>query len=98
MKMSSGKVAAVALLACLSFAASSPNRAAAQTAKTDYGIRLRASGRGAVVIRERGRAHVLDLRKLLEAAKIDDAREIFRTRRGDFIYLLLQVCGPSKLR
>ena len=71
MKMSSRKVAAVA---------------------------LRTRGRSAVVLREHGRAHVLDLRKLLEAAKIEDAREIFLTRGGGFIYLLLDVCGPSKLR
>jgi len=98
MKMTPAKVAAVALLVCLSPVAMSLNVAAAQTAKTDNGIKLRVSGRSAVTVRERGRAHVLDLRKLLEAAKIEDAREIFLTRKGDLIYLLLQVCGPSKLR
>lgn len=93
--MSSRNVAAVALLLCLSTAAASIP-AAAQTAKTDNGIRLRARGRRAVTVRERGRAHVLDIEKYVSAALIKDAREIFLTRKGDFIYLLLQVCGPSK--
>jgi hypothetical protein len=96
MKVSSGKVAA-ALLACLACAAASFGPAAAQTAELKYGTRLRVSGRR-VVVTERGVAHALDIWKHVEAARIEDAREIFLTRKGDFVYLLLQVCGPSKAK
>lgn len=92
--MSSRNVAAIALLVCLSLAASS-SLAAAQTAKLKYGTILRISGHR-VVVRERGSAHALDIFKHVEAARLRDAREIFLTRKGGFVYLLLQVCGPSK--
>ena len=95
MKVSRGKFAA-ALLVCLACAASF-SRAAAQTAELKYGIKLHVSGRR-VVFKERGGAHALDIWKHVEAARIEDAREIFLTRKGDAIYLLLQVCGPSKAK
>jgi hypothetical protein len=91
------KAAIVSLLLCLACATATLNSAAAQTAKTNNGIRLRLSGRR-VVVKERGRGHALDIWKHVEAARIADAREIFLTRKGEFIYLLLQVCGPSKAK
>jgi hypothetical protein len=96
MKMS-GRTVAAALLVCLACAAASYSPAAAQTARLEYGIRLRVSGRR-VVVKERGGAHALDIWKYVEAARIEAAREIFLTRKGGFIYLLLQVCGPSKAK
>lgn len=97
-----GRVAAVALLACLLLACLTPsattsNLAKSQADKRESGIKLRVSGRR-VVVRERGGSHALDIRKHVEAAKIDDAREIFLTRAGGFVYLLLDVCGPSKAK
>jgi hypothetical protein len=102
MKMTRTKVAAAALLACLLLAgltlsATTLNLAKSQTAKRENGIKLRLSGRR-VVVRERGGSHALDIWKHVEAAKIDDAREIFLTRGGGFVYLLLDVCGPSKAK
>lgn len=62
------------------------------------GVALRTRGRSAVVVKERGRAHVLDLSQHVEAARVEVARELFMTREGGFVYLLLQVCGPSKAK
>jgi hypothetical protein len=95
--MTRAKVAAAALLACLSSSALTLNHAAAQADKPENGIKLRVSGRR-VIVRERGVSHALDIWKHVEAAKIEDAREIFLTRKGTLIYLLLDVCGPSKAK
>src|SRR5579885_2055230 len=102
MRKSFGRVAAVALLACLLLAclvssATTLNLARAQTAKRENGIKLRVIGRR-IVVRERGVSHALDIWKHIEAAKIEDPREIFLTRGGGFVYLLLDVCGPSKAK
>ncbi|HEX3559931.1 MAG TPA: hypothetical protein VHU19_12055 [Pyrinomonadaceae bacterium] len=94
--MSHGKAAIVLLLLCLAWAGASGRCVVAQTPVAKVGIALHTSGRRAVVVRERGRSHVLDIWKHVEAARVEDAREIFLTRKGDFVYLLLQVCGPSK--
>ena len=94
MKMSRGKVATVALIVCLSLTTSFSS-AAAQTAILKYGVVLRVGGHR-VIVRERGGAHALDIRKHAEAARLRDAREIFLMRKEGFIYLLLEVCGPSK--
>jgi hypothetical protein len=83
-----------ALLFCLACVAAT---ASAQTAALKYGIKLRVSRRR-VVVKGRGRAYSLDIWKHVEAVRIEDAREIFLTRKGDFVYLLLQVCGPSKAK
>jgi hypothetical protein len=61
------------------------------------GVSVRAKGRRSVVVRERGRAHTLDLTRHIGAARIEDASVVFLTRRGDFTYLLLEVCGLSKV-
>jgi hypothetical protein len=57
----------------------------------------RVKGRRSVVVRERGRAHTLDLTKHIDAARIEEASVLFLTRRGDETYLLLDVCGLSKV-
>jgi hypothetical protein len=94
--MSHGKAATVLLLLCLAWATAASKSAAAQRPAAKSGIALRTRGRR-VVVRERGRSHVLDLSKHVEAMRIEDASELSRTRRGEFFYLVLQVCGLSKV-
>lgn len=57
----------------------------------------RAKARRAVVVTERGRPHALDLTKEIDAARIEDVSAPFLTREGGFVYLVLDVCGPSKV-
>lgn len=57
----------------------------------------RVKGRRSVTVRERGRAHTLDLTKHVDAARIEEASVVFLTRRGEATYLLLDVCGLSKM-
>lgn len=95
--MSHGKTAIVLLLLCLAWANAAGKSAGAQRPAAKQGVALRMGGRRAVVVKERGRAHVLDLSKHIEAMRIEDATELSRTRRGEFVYLLLQVCGLSKM-
>jgi hypothetical protein len=95
--MSHGKTTIVLLLLCLAWAGASEKSAVAQSPSAKNGIALRTSGRRAVVVKEQGRVHVLDLSKHIEAMRIEDASELYRTRKGEFIYLLLQVCGLSKM-
>lgn len=61
------------------------------------GVR-RAKARRAVVVTERGRSHTLDLTKEIDAARIEDVSAPFLRRKGGFVYLVLDVCGPSKVR
>jgi hypothetical protein len=79
--------AAAALLSLLLACA-----AAAQTG----GVRVRAKGRSAVVVTERGRAHTLDLKEQIDAASIEEVGALFLTRAGGFTYLVLDVCGLSR--
>lgn len=58
---------------------------------------MRPKGHGSIVVTERGRAHTLNISKHIDAAHIEDADILFLTRKGGFIYLLLTVCGLSKL-
>jgi hypothetical protein len=94
--MTHGKTAAVLLLLCLVRADAVVSRSAAQQPAAKQGINLRTRGRRAVVVREGGRSHVLDVSQHIEAARIEGATQLFMTRKGGFVYLLLQVCGPSK--
>jgi hypothetical protein len=96
--MTHRKAAAVLLLLCLARADAVVSRSAAQQPAARQGISLRTSGRHAVVVREGGRSHVLDLSQHIEAARIEGATRLFLTRKGGFVYLLLQVCGPSKAK
>jgi hypothetical protein len=69
---------------------------AAQGASAQDKIKVRAKGRS-VVVTERGRAHIVDLSKNVNAERIEDASVIFITRKDGFVYLLLSICGLSKL-
>ena len=60
-------------------------------------VKVRAKGRRAVVVTERGRAHTLDLTRQIDAARIEKASALFVARAGGFTYLLLDVCGLSKV-
>jgi len=97
MKVSHGKAAVALLLVGLAWAGAARNSTAAQQTAAKQGIALRTRGRRAVVVRDGGRSHVLDLSRHIEAMRIEDAAELFVTRKGGFVYLLLEVCGLSKV-
>ena len=82
------------LLACASLCVAF---ASAQDASAQGAVRVRARRHTSVVVTEGGRAHTLDLSKQIDAAHIEDASALFLTRRGGFVYLVLTVCGLSKL-
>ena len=94
--MTSFKAAAALLSLCLACAASAAP-AGARRAQEGGRVTARAKGRRAVVVTERGRAHTLDLTKHIDAARIEDVSVHFLTRRGQSAYLLLDVCGLSKV-
>jgi hypothetical protein len=61
--------------------------------------RLRVSRDGrSISFVERGRAHALALGDKVGAARVEGAKLLFVTRRGEFTYLLIDVCGASKRR
>ena len=60
-------------------------------------VKVRAKGRRAVVVTERGRAHTLDLKGQIDAMSIEEVSVTFLSRAGGFTYLLLDVCGLSKV-
>jgi hypothetical protein len=61
------------------------------------GVRVRAKGRRSVVLTERGRPHTIDLNGHIDATKIEDVSVLLLTRRGELAYVLLDVCGLSKM-
>ncbi len=62
-------------------------------------LRLRVSRDGrSVALVERGRAYTLSLGDKVGAARIEEAKLLLVTRRGEFTYLLFDVCGLSKRR
>lgn len=75
--------------------------AAAQSNQAKQGtgpkLTVRAKGKR-LVVSERGRSRVLALGDKIDAARIEDATLLFVTRRPDFTYLLINVCGLSKAR
>ena len=84
--------AALTLLSvCVVFASGAQRGAGAE--KTT----VRVKGRRSVVLRERGRAHTLDLTKHIDAARIEEASVIFLSRAGESAYVVLDVCGLSKV-
>jgi hypothetical protein len=85
-------------LLCLARAGAPARPRVAQQPAAKQGAALRTRGRRAVVVRDRGRSHVLDLSQHIEALRIEDAAELSRARKGGFVYLVLQVCGLSKER
>jgi hypothetical protein len=83
--------------ACLPAFVGAAQRAARPRAAPDK-VSVRKKGLRSIVVRERGRAHTLDLTEHIDAARIEDPAVLFLTRKGEFEYLLLEVCGMSKER
>lgn len=78
----------------LAFAAQPPARSGGEPQGR---VSARAKGRTSVAVTERGRAHTLDLKGYVDAAKVEDVSVLFLTRAGGHAYLVLDVCGPSKM-
>ena len=95
--MTRAKFAAVLLMltACLTPFVGATQRGARPRVSPDK-VSVRAKGLQSVVVKERGRAHTLDLTKHIDAARIEEASSLFLTRSEKFTYLLLDVCGMSK--
>jgi hypothetical protein len=95
-----GRAASGAWAAALCVVASAcllPGASAAQRGAGAEKATARVKNRRSVTVRERGRAHTLDLTKHVDAARIEDASVVFLTRRGEATYLVLDVCGMSKV-
>lgn len=60
-------------------------------------LKVRAKGRRSVVVTERGRAHTLDLTQQIDAMRIEEVSAPLLSRAGGFTYLVLDVCGLSKV-
>ena len=86
--------AAVALLCALCLACAAQAGAGAAPQGT---VKVRAKGRRAVVVTERGRARTLDLTRQIDAMRIEEVSAPFLSRAGGFTYLVLDVCGLSKV-
>jgi hypothetical protein len=91
-------VAVFALIAFASLSLASGARAQKRRASTaQTRLRISRDGRGISFV-ERGRSHALVLGDNIGAARIEAAKLLFVTRRGEFTYLLIDVCGASKRR
>jgi hypothetical protein len=86
------KAAAVILLVLSAAWVAAPGIVAQRRAP---GLRVRGRGQ-TLLLSERGRTHTLRVADKVDAARITDASVIFESRAGEFLYLLLDVCGPSK--
>lgn len=89
------KVILFVLLLC------APVEALAQRGAAKSQVRLR--GRGQSIVLTRGTAsryvrRTIDVKEQINAARLDDVTLLLETRRGAFTYLLVDACGPSKLR
>jgi hypothetical protein len=94
--LTSFKAAALLSLAlCVVCAAAPPPSDAGRAAQGR--VTVRAKGRRSIVLTERGRAHTLDLTEHIDAAKIEDVSVLLLTQRGESAYVLLDVCGLSKV-
>jgi hypothetical protein len=82
------------LLMLPAFVGATQREASPRVAPDKVSVRVR--GLQSIVVTERARAHKLDLTKHIDAERIEDASALFLTRRGEFTYLLLEVCGMSK--
>ena len=71
------------------------SRPASRAASNQPRLRVSRDGRNVAFV-ERGRAHTLTLDDKVGAARIEEAKLLFVTRRGEFTYLLVDVCGLSK--
>jgi hypothetical protein len=70
---------------------------AAGAAVPQGALRVRPKGRRSVVVTGRGRAHALDLTEQIDAMRIESVKQLFVSRAGGFTYLVLDVCGLSKV-
>ncbi|MFL6333449.1 MAG: hypothetical protein ACJ754_09100 [Pyrinomonadaceae bacterium] len=72
--------------------------AGTQTGAAPQGaFKVRPKGRLSVVVTERGRAHTINLTEQVDAMRIEKASTLFLSRAGGFTYLVLDVCGLSKV-
>ncbi len=58
---------------------------------------MRPKGRRRVAVTVRGRSHILDLTGQIDAMRIENVSARFVSRAGGYTYLLLDVCGLSKV-
>ena len=86
------KAAAFLLIA---LACAAPPAATAQ--RRAQSMRVQARGRS-ILLTERGARTLIRVSEYVDAARVTDASVIFESRDGIYIYLLLDVCGPSKDR
>jgi hypothetical protein len=98
LKATRAKAATLLLLLLLPMcpSAGATRRAARPPRVAPEKVSVRVRGLQSIVVTGRGRTHKLDLTKHIDAARIEDASALFLTRRGEFAYLLLGVCGMSK--
>jgi hypothetical protein len=94
--LTSFKTAAALLLLSLCVVCAAPSPSGASRAAQGR-VTVRAKGRRSVVLTERGRSHTLDLTKHIDAAKIEDVSLLLLTYGGEFAYVVLNVCGLSKM-
>lgn len=70
--------------------------ATAQNNPAEPKLTIRASG-DRLVIKSPKRSYTIDVAGKIDAARVEDVSILFVTRRADFIYLLVDVCGLSKV-
>jgi hypothetical protein len=76
-----------------------PVQSSAQAQSASAQSAIKARGRGTkLILTSLGKRHVLDVSRSIDAAKLDEASVLFATRRQDFLYLLIDACGSSKLK
>ena len=63
--------------------------------KQEY--KIRAKG-GKIIVSYKSKAHALDLKDAIDAAKITETEILFAARRAGFIYLVIDVSGQSKVK
>lgn len=67
----------------------------AQKVSDKSGIKLRGTGQR-LVLTSRGVRRTLDLKDAINAARIDKVKLLFVSRSQSFVYLVVDICGPSK--
>lgn len=64
---------------------------------TSGGAQIKLRGRGRSLLLTSGRVRrAIDVKEQVLAARLDEVKLLFVTRRQDFTYLLVDACGPSK--
>lgn len=65
--------------------------------KTTDTSQVKLRGRGKTLIVTSGSVRrTLEVKEQVSAARLDEVKLLFVTRRGSFVYLLADACGPSK--